>query len=683
MTEREPYHHHDGADGGMVASLMRPSPRYQHHGSSADATPMDSDGGARAAAGGVGTNGSGSGLKAPWDDDGLCDDPGTNGSSVSARLRAMAVAHRSMQDSARGAGAPSPAAGGGVPPAGGFKTPEPASSPRLSAPSTGRSDFSAKATPPWPRIDHAARPQVKVAPMARAHPVQMGAPLPRLTVATPTALLQGLCANGTARLAAPGANDDKDFRDPAPLSSRTGRRAGNSNCSSARTTPLTSAQPSARVISPHDMCRGMVLLEEIGRGACGAVRKGLYVPTMSLFAVKMVPVLDDERRHQMTRELTALHALSQNSSCSHIVAFHEAYTDPTHGSICMVLEYMNAGSLQDLLSARAPISERLCASVCDAVARGLDELHRRKQIHRDIKPSNILLDCSGHIKISDFGITRELNTIEVANTFVGTLAFMSPERIAGRDYSYASDIWSLGLCIIAMATGSPPFDQNSGYWAVVKKICDEQPPRLEPDAENGPAADLCDLVSRCLAKDPSARTTAADILVHPFMLRARAPLPPLSPPGPLGAQQIRRLREMTRRVLAHRRWLNLPHELVAAAWNSGGGGAVAASNGTKAAAAADDASLSSVWLATPGEKPPGVTAAAALAMRRAAPPQYLTSSELAWLADQLYVPARCLTELFNAEVQRLTEEESQLQAGDDGGAVGMALDAPLSAVATR
>ena len=98
--------------------------------------------------------------------------------------------------------------------------------------------------------------------MARAHPVHMGAPLPRLAVATPTALLQGLCASGTARLAAPGANDDKDFRDPAPLSSRTGRRAGNSNCSSARTTPLTSAQPSARVISPHDMCRGMVLLEE-------------------------------------------------------------------------------------------------------------------------------------------------------------------------------------------------------------------------------------------------------------------------------------------------------------------------------------------------------------------------------------------------------------------------------------
>ena len=61
----------------------------------------------------------------------------------------------------------------------------------------------------------------------------------------------------------------------------------------------------------------------------------------------------------------------------------------------MVLEYMNAGSLQDLLTARTPIGERLTAAVCDAVARGLEELHRRKQIHRDIKPSNILLDCGG------------------------------------------------------------------------------------------------------------------------------------------------------------------------------------------------------------------------------------------------------------------------------------------------
>ena len=80
---------------------------------------------------------------------------------------------------------------------------------------------------------------------------------------------------------------------------------------------------------------------------------------------------------------------------------------------------------------------------------------------RNARRSNILLDCSGHIKISDFGITRELNTIEVANTFVCTLAFMSPERIAGRDYSYASDIWSLGCVIMELCTGKKLFTANS------------------------------------------------------------------------------------------------------------------------------------------------------------------------------------------------------------------------------
>jgi len=67
---------------------------------------------------------------------------------------------------------------------------------------------------------------------------------------------------------------------------------------------------------------------------------------------------------------------------------------------------MNAGTLQDLVSACIPITERMLASVASSVLKGLNEVHESMQIHRDIKPSNILLDREGNIKISDFGIAR-------------------------------------------------------------------------------------------------------------------------------------------------------------------------------------------------------------------------------------------------------------------------------------
>ena len=76
-------------------------------------------------------------------------------------------------------------------------------------------------------------------------------------------------------------------------------------------------------------------------------------------------------------------------------------------------------------------------------------LHRVKhQVHRDIKPANILVSSSGAVKLSDFGISKELGmTIGLCNTFLGTMIYMSPERIYGKKYSYSSDIWSLGLML--------------------------------------------------------------------------------------------------------------------------------------------------------------------------------------------------------------------------------------------
>ena len=129
-----------------------------------------------------------------------------------------------------------------------------------------------------------------------------------------------------------------------------------------------------------------------------------------------------------------------------VVSFHDAYMNRERGRVCMVMEYMDGGTLQQFVTRREALTEPALAAVAHSVLRGLAEMHAKRKIHRDIKPSNILLDRQGRVKISDFGVVRQLNeTGSFAQTFTGTVTYMSPERIKDSDHSYPSDVWSLGM----------------------------------------------------------------------------------------------------------------------------------------------------------------------------------------------------------------------------------------------
>lgn len=133
------------------------------------------------------------------------------------------------------------------------------------------------------------------------------------------------------------------------------------------------------------------------------------------------------------------------------MTFHDAYMDRERGRVCMVMEYMDGGTLQQFVSGGQALSEPALAAVARSVLRGLAEMHAQRKIHRDIKPSNILLDRQGRVKISDFGLVRELNeTGSFAQTFTGTVTYMSPERIQDIGHGCPSDIWSLGMVCVCM-----------------------------------------------------------------------------------------------------------------------------------------------------------------------------------------------------------------------------------------
>ena len=120
------------------------------------------------------------------------------------------------------------------------------------------------------------------------------------------------------------------------------------------------------------------------------------------------------------------------------------------------MEYMDGGSLDLILKHAGRIPEDILGKITAAVLRGLQYLREKHQIiHRDVKPSNILVNSRGEIKICDFGVSGQLID-SMANSFVGTRSYMSPERLQGTNYSVQSDIWSLGLSLVEMALGMYP-----------------------------------------------------------------------------------------------------------------------------------------------------------------------------------------------------------------------------------
>ena len=192
-------------------------------------------------------------------------------------------------------------------------------------------------------------------------------------------------------------------------------------------------------------------LGELGVGNGGVVMKVRHIPTQLIMARKLIHLeLKPAIKKQIIRELKVLHECSY----PHIVGFYRAFHCDGNISICM--EYMDGGSLDLILKRAGRIPEPILAKITRAVIKGLNYLREKHSImHRDVKPSNILVNSSGEIKICDFGVSGQLID-SMANSFVGTRSYMSPERLQGCDYSVHSDIWSLGLSVIEMAIGMYP-----------------------------------------------------------------------------------------------------------------------------------------------------------------------------------------------------------------------------------
>ncbi|KAF5830666.1 kinase-like domain-containing protein [Dunaliella salina] len=264
------------------------------------------------------------------------------------------------------------------------------------------------------------------------------------------------------------------------------------------------------------------IIRRQGSGASSTVFKGFHFRENRFVAVKKINVLDRETRHQMLNDVKAL---CDARAVPGLIAFAGAFHMPDSGQIAIVLEYMDGGSLQDVLEKVGSIPEDILSLITARILVGLTYLHRQKHmVHRDIKPGNILVNSDGDPKITDFGISAFIDsTLAVCNTFLGTVTYMSPERINNEQYSFSADIWSLGLVLIECATGKYPYDASVGPLQLMIQVLNDDLPL--PEGPNV-SPQFKDFLAQCLRKNPYERPTAEQLLQHPFITKHAS-----APPG--------------------------------------------------------------------------------------------------------------------------------------------------------
>ena len=259
---------------------------------------------------------------------------------------------------------------------------------------------------------------------------------------------------------------------------------------------------------------GYLLDQELGRGAVGVVHRG-RAPDGSVVAVKTFdPVLarDETFRARLAHEARVAGEISD----PHLVRVLDAGEQDRNPYL--VFEYIPGGSLAERLT-RGPLSLEAMLAVVASIAAGLDALHRAGIVHRDVKPSNVMFRDDGSAALTDFGLAKGVayTVLTRPGQVLGTLDYLAPELVRGREATPASDIYALGCVAFECLAGRPPFGDRSLFGVGSAHLEDEP-----PDPPTSP--EVAWALLRALEKDPAERPPTATTYARLLEVAAREQL---------------------------------------------------------------------------------------------------------------------------------------------------------------
>ncbi|OBA20007.1 Pkinase-domain-containing protein [Metschnikowia bicuspidata var. bicuspidata NRRL YB-4993] len=285
----------------------------------------------------------------------------------------------------------------------------------------------------------------------------------------------------------------------------------------------------SEALDEFDFCGGKKWLQgaRIGAGSFGTVYLGMNPMSGELMAVKQVPIptgssKQNEVHRSMISALQREMAILKELNHENIVLYYGLSSDANFLNI--FLEYIPGGSVQLMLHLYGPFEEPLIRNFIRQVLVGLSYLHGVDIIHRDIKGANILIDIKGIAKISDFGISKKVNTTdeEKSNDTTGKQAkraslqglvyWMAPEVVKQTAYTKKADIWSVGCLVVEMFTGRHPFPSFSQMQAIFKIGT-----HTRPEVPKWCTIEGQDFLNKTFEFDYSKRPSAVELLADSFL----------------------------------------------------------------------------------------------------------------------------------------------------------------------